>query len=146
MVQVREVSLRDHIDDISPLMQANWDETGFGFPFDLNTTLYKNLEAQGCMVVVAAFDGAEIVGYSLSSILPHPYNPAVLMCNSDALFVRKDLRGTSVGARLMRMTEEIAAERGAVRMLWHTRGGTGLAEVLAKRGYQTADHVMMKEL
>lgn len=146
MIEVRECSLIDTIDRITDLMQANWDETGYDFEFNPNVDFYKKLDAAGLLLAVGAFDGDEVVGYSLSTVIAHPFNNAVRMCNADVLFLRKDHRGTKVGARLMSQTERLAKERGAHRMLWHARGGTNLAEVLKKRGYTLADEVMMKGL
>ena len=68
------------------------------------------------------------------------------MVASDALFVHPDYRGGSTGARLILEAERVATERGAMRMLWHTRAGTPLAAVLTRRGYEPADITVMKRL
>lgn len=146
MIEVREGSLADNIDKMAALMQANWDETGFDFDFDLDTERYKQFEALGILLVVGAFDGEEVVGYSLASVLPHPFNPKVVFCNSDVLFIRKDLRNTSAGARLMAKTKELAKARGANKVFWHARGDTAFAGMLAKRGLHKADEIFMEDI
>lgn len=147
MVVVRQVRLADHIDAIGDLMRANWEETGFGFPFALDTSAYKRFEAVGLMFAVAAFDGEKgVVGYSTFSINHHPYNPDVLCCNSDALYVHPSYRNGTVASRLVLETERLAKEAGVDIMLWHTRGGTKFFEALERRGYEVADVVMMRRL
>ena len=79
-------------------------------------------------------------------VQPHLFNPAVVCCLSDALFVHPERRGGTLGARLIAATEQQARSMGATRMLWHTRAGTPLAQVLRKRGYAEADTVVMKEI
>lgn len=146
MIQVRESRIADYIDKTSELMQANWDETGFDFPLNLNKEMYVRFEQMGILVVIGAFDGDEVVGYSIASVLPHPYNPEIACCNSDCLFLRKDYRHTNAGARLVLETERVAKQRGAHRMLWHARGDTEFVDVLLKRNYEVADVILMKRL
>jgi GNAT superfamily N-acetyltransferase len=54
-----------------------------------------------------------MVGYSSALISPHTYNPSIVCCNSDALFVRREWRPRGVGARLILETERVAEGRKA---------------------------------
>lgn len=146
MIVIREVTARDHIDAIADLIAANWAETGFDFELDLNVDAIARLQDMGFMFALAAFQDEQIIGYSTAMIGPHTFNPGMLFCNSDALFVLPEWRKSSAGARLIIETERVAKQRGAVRMLWHTRAGTPLAEVLKRRGYSPADIIVMKEI
>lgn len=146
MVDVREGSLTDNIDAMDALFSANWAETGFDFPLDIDKERYKQFEALGILVPVGAWDGEKLIGYSLASVLPHPFNPAMVFCNSDVLFVLKEYRHTSAGARLMAETKRIAKSRGARKVFWHARGDTAFAEMLRNRGLHLADEVFMEDL
>lgn len=146
MIDVREGSLTEHIDACEALLQENWAETGFDFPLRFDKELYKKFEAMGFLVIVGAFDGDTVVGYSIASVLPHPYNPEIVCGNSDAMFLRKEYRHGTAGARLKRETERLAKERGACRMFWHARGDTAFAESLRKRGCHLADEVFIERL
>lgn len=146
MIEVREGSLKDNIDAMHALFSANWAETGFDFPLQLDTERYKQFEALGILVIVGAFDGEKVVGYSLASVLPHPFNPSVVFCNSDVLFLLKEYRHTTAGARLMAVTRRGARDRGAKKIFWHARGNTGFAEMLRNRGLHLADEVFMEDL
>lgn len=144
MLAIREIQAADHIGKVQDLLAENWAETGFDFDLRPDVEMVRRLQDAGLLFVLAAFDDDELIGYSSAMVIPHTYNPAIICCNSDALFVRRPWRKTSIGARLIAETERVGAQRGAVRMLWHTRAGTPLAAMLAKRGYEPADVVVMK--
>lgn len=146
MLVIREIQAAEHIGKVQHLLAENWAETGFDFDLRPDVEMMRRLQDADLMFVLAAFDGDEMVGYSSAMVAPHTYNPALIFCNSDALFVRRAWRPRGVGARLIIETERVAAERGAVRMLWHTRAGTPLAGALERRGYQPADVIVMKEI
>lgn len=146
MIEVRQGSLADNIDHMDALFTANWQETGFDFPLQLDKERYKQFEALGILVIVGAFDGDRVVGYSLASVLPHPFNPNVIFCNSDVLFLLKEYRNTSAGARLMAETKREAKRRGAHKVFWHARGNTEFAEMLRNRNLHLADEVFMEDI
>lgn len=146
-MRIAEVNIAEHVDRCLALLDENWAETGFDFPLDPDRRQYIAAQEAGILFALAAFDGEEVVGYSTAFVSPHHFNPAVVMCHSDALFVARSHRDSSAGARLIAETERVARERGAHRMLWHTRAGTALADVLSSRpAYQPADVVVVKDL
>lgn len=140
------VRIADYADCVRELFAANWAETGFDFELAPDIGQYQALQDAGALFALAAWRGADIVGYSSAFVQPHLFNPAVVCCASDALFVHPALRAGTLGARLMMSTEAEARRRGASRMLWHTRAGTPLAKTLLRRGYQPADVIVMKEI
>lgn len=147
MLTIKEIRAADHIDKVMDVLRENWAETGFDFDLEPNVAMIDHLQQLGVLFVLGAFADDTLVGYSSAMISPHTYNPAIVCCNSDALFVRKPWRASSIGARLKNATERVAAERGANRMLWHTRAGTPFAEMLLKRdGYEAADIIVMKRI
>lgn len=146
MLSIVEIEAADHIDSVQDMLAENWAETGFDFDLDLNTAMIVDLQRLGILFALGAFYDGQLIGYSTAMVAPHPYNPAIVCCNSDALFVRKAWRHTSAGARLVVATELAAAARGANRMLWHTRAGTPFAATLQRRDYEPADIIVMKRI
>lgn len=146
MLTIREIQAAEHIGKVQRLLAENWAETGFNFDLCPDIEMVRRLQDADLLFVLGAFDDGELVGYSSALIAPHTYNPSIICCNSDALFVRRAWRKTSAGARLIAETERVAAEKGASRMLWHTRAGTPLAAALERRGYEPADVIVMKEI
>lgn len=143
---MREVNIDDWWDVALPLMRQNWRETGFDFDFAPDRGMYVVGQRAGFLIALGAFAGGNLVGYSTATLAPHPFNPRVRVCMSDALFVAPSHRGGLLPGRLVVGTERLARERGALRMAWHTRAGTPFAEVLRARGYRDADTVVMREL
>lgn len=149
MIEVKEVAFLDMIDRVrAEVLPEHWAEVeeDFGFECRLDTSVYERMQAFDCLICVVAFDSYKIAGYSTAIVLPHPYNPSIVCCNSDTLFVRKAYRNGRTAYRIMQEVERLARQRGANRMMWHTRGKTNFASSLARRGYELSDVIMMKEL
>ena len=142
---IREFNPLDYMDQIGPLLSANWAETGFDFPLELNRELYSKAHEAGLLICLGLFDGAELVGYCTGMVSPHLFNPEVKLYVVDALYVRDDHRGVQA-ARLILDTERTARERGATHLMWMTRAGTPLHTTFAKRGYELADISMIRRL
>lgn len=146
MLVIREIRAAEFITPFMEMLRENWEETGFDFELVPDIEMIDQLQAMSMLFVLGAFADDTLVGYSSAMIGPHTYNRNVVMCNSDALFVRKLWRPSSIGARLIKATEQLAADRGACRMLWHTRAGTPFANTLLKHGYEAADVIVMKRI
>ncbi len=134
------------IERVRPLLAENWAETGFDFELAPDAARYGALHDARALFALAAFDGGEVVGYCTVGLGRHLFNPAVVVASHDALFVARRWRGGTVAARLIAEAEAEAKRRGAALFCWHTRAGTGMAQMLERRGYRPADVVVMKEI
>lgn len=146
-MRIELVDIAEYFDRAVQLFEQNWAETGFGFPLKPQLEMYQRVQACGVWFAIGAFDAhGNVIGYSSAAITPHLFNPEIVVCASDALFVLPEHRNRITAGRLMVSTEREARRRGARYMMWHTRAGTPLARMLRKRGYTPADEVVMKEL
>ena len=145
-IEIREVRVGDYLDQVG----AGRPELGgdrVDLPLDLSRAHYEALDAAGVLFALAALDDGALVGYCTAVVSPHPFNPAVVCCASDALFVHPDYRSGSTGARLILEAER--AQRNRARRHAHAlahRSGTPLAAMLTRRGYEPADITVMKRL
>lgn len=146
MARVEVVNPADWIDKIRPLIQANWAETGFDFPFAPDVEAYGRLWDAGYVFAAAAFAADEVVGYAVITVVPHPHNPAVIVAANDALFVAPDYRHGITSGRLILAAEAEAKRRGARKIIWHARAGTTLATMLETHGYAPIDVCVGKDL
>ena len=146
MARVQVVNPAELIDRNRPLIQSNWAETGFDFPFDPDVEAYGRLWDAGYAFAVAAFVGDEVVGYAVITVVPHPHNPAVIVAANDALFVAPAYRNGITSGRLILAAEAEAKRRGARKIIWHARAGTPLATMLQTHGYTPIDVCVGKDL
>jgi GNAT superfamily N-acetyltransferase len=130
---------------IRDIMSRNWSETGFQFAFNPSIEMYQRAVDAGIMFGMVALDGEQVIGYCTMMVSPTMHNPQVVIAANDALFVVPERRGI-VSVRLMQAAEREAKLRGASMVCWHARAGTGMASMLARRGYAETDIVMTKEI
>lgn len=136
----------EQIPNVRALLESNWAETGFDFPFSPCVESYRKMYELGfCFALLAKYK-EKPVGYCSVTIVPHPHNPAVIVAGNDALFVDQKYRRGTLTARIMKAAEQEATRRGAHRFTWHCRAGTGFAETLERHGYMPVDVVVMKGL
>ena len=83
MTRIVSVRIAEHADSVQELFAANWAETGFGFPLKPDIAQYQALQDAGALFALAAWRGADIVGYSSAFVQPSLFNPAVVCCASD---------------------------------------------------------------
>lgn len=131
---------REHWEEVAKLkhlmvLSPNWDR-------------YGQLAVAGVLLAIAAWEGPRMVGYSANVITNHLHYRDLVVCQNDVLFVAQSHRKSSVGLRLMRETERLAAERGAKLVLWHAKPETTLDRMLGREGsgYSVQDIIYAKEL
>lgn len=146
MYAIRLVDLVETYPQAKALIEANWAETGFDFPLELDLGAYQLMVEQGLLFALGAFDGDALVGYCTVTVIGHPYNKAIRIASNDALFVAPNYRNGLLPGKLILRAEKEAKARGASRFSWHCRAGTPLADMLQMHGYKAADIVVMKGL
>lgn len=149
-VRIVEAPLGDRIDDMHELLVAHWDEVAKNkqvMVLKPDRDRYAFLDENNGLLCLWALDAdGEIVGYSVNFIGPHIHYADLVVANNDVLFLREDLRPSTVGLRLIRETERVAKERGARLMLWHAKENTALAKIMPRMGYGVQDIIFSKEI
>lgn len=105
---------------------------------------YKLLEQNGVMMILAAFVGGVMAGYSVNLITNNLHYSDLKMCQNDILFVASAHRAGRLGLKLIKETERQAKQRGAGIMLWHAKPGTALEAIAPKLGYRVQDIMFSK--
>lgn len=149
-VRIAEIPMTGRIDEIWALLAAHWDEVAKNkqvMVLKPDRERYEQLEKMGGLLCLAAIDpDGDIVGYSVCFIGPHIHYADLIVANNDVLFLREDLRPSSVGLRLIRETEKAARAKGARLMLWHAKENTALAKIMPRMGYGVQDIIFSKQL
>lgn len=148
--QIREVPIGDVFAGSGSLFQQHWDEIALNknlMVLKPDREQYEAIEALGRLLVLAVFDAVgEMVGYSVTIVMPHLHYADLRVASNDVLFVSKPYRRTRLGLQLIRETEEKAKARGARLMLWHAKQGTALEALMPKLGYGVQDVVFSRGL
>ena len=99
-------------------------------PLDVDWEMFARLEETGHLLLVVAREEGQIVGYTITFLHTHPHYRTARMAHVDTYWLHPDHREpgddsldhlASTGAMLIMETEELAAKRGAVKMILHTR-------------------------
>lgn len=149
MVSIREIRATEWIEQAWRLLEAHREEltTNKGLMIlkpDIST--YEMLESKNALLSLGAFDGEEIVGYSVNIMAHNLHYSDVMMCQNDVLYVREDKRQGPTGLKLIYETERLAKDRGADLMLWHAKPDTNLNDILPRLAYRVQDVVYTRVL
>lgn len=112
---------------------------------DLSSSgLYRQLEETGALVFIAAFIGAELVGFValLNNALPHFGR---VVSTTELLFVRESARRSGAGTALRQAAEAGAKEFGSVGIYIAAPVGGRLQRVLPRCGYSETYTSFFKE-
>ena len=111
-----------------------------------DTPRYLAMEKANMLLILAAYEHGQMVGYSLNIVGNHLHYADLVYAHNDLLFLHKDYRNTPIGLKLIRQTEKAAKERGARLMLWHAKEGTSLDKIMPRLKYNVQDIMYSKEL
>lgn len=142
MTEIRPSNVDEMLANAGALFSEHWEEIALNkqvMVLKPDEQKYRNLEANGMLLILGAFEGDRIVGYSVNVVTNHPHYADLVTCSNDLLFVTEDKRAGRLGLQLIRKTEEAAKERGARLMLWHAKPGTALEKMMPRLGYGVQD-------
>ena len=100
---------------------------------------YYTLDDAGSLLVIGAYRGERLIGYSVNLISRNLHYADLVQCQNDVLFLTMGERKGSAGLRLLRKTEEMARLEGARIMLWHAKPETNLDKLMPRMGATVQD-------
>lgn len=148
MVDIRRITVAEFFEKAWPLLVAHREELTTNKDLMVlkpARPVYDAIEQVGCLLVLAAYDGDEMVGYSANILAPNMHYADVFQCQNDVLFTTPSARGRT-GLDLIAATEKAARESGCQVVLWHAKPGTALDKLMQAKGVRVQDIVYMKEL
>lgn len=112
---------------------------------DAQWARYRQLVELGMMQPIAAFIGAELVGFAgvLVNTMPHHGKPIAI---TESLFVANAHRKGGVGLKLIRAAEEHARNVGATCLLITAPHEGALERVLPRLGYRHSNSTFVRGL
>ena len=107
---------------------------------------YRNLEKMRRIFILSAWQDDILIGYSVNFVLNHPHYADLVLAQNDLLYIKKEMRGSRAGLKLIKQTETHAKSLGCKLMLWHAKEDTTLAHMLPRLKYGVQDIIFSKEL
>ena len=142
MTEIRPSNVDEMLANAGELFSEHWEEIALNkqvMVLKPDEGKYRAAEANGMLLILAAFEGDKVVGYSVNIVTNHLHYADLMTCNNDLLFVTESKRSGRLGLQLIRATEKAAKERGARLMLWHAKQGTPLEKMMPRLGYGVQD-------
>lgn len=139
----------DVIDLSTALQTEHWEEIAKNKHLMVlapDVEKYARIEQAGKLFAVLAYDGDEMVGYSVNILDNNLHYRDLVQAQNDVLFVKPTHRAGRLFMRLREATLRMAAARGVRLMLWHAKEATPLAEILPRLGCKVQDIIYSEEL
>lgn len=149
MTEIRLSNVSEMLANAGELFEEHWDEIALNKQVMIlkpDEARYRAMEQAGSLMILAAWEGDELVGYSVNFIVNHLHYADLRLCSNDLLFITRSKRAGRLGLKMIRETEKRAAEMGAQLMLWHAKPDTALAVMMPKMGYGVQDIIFSKEI
>tara|TARA_R110000803_G_scaffold154638_5_gene219438 strand:+ start:812 stop:1261 length:450 start_codon:yes stop_codon:yes gene_type:complete len=149
MIDIRLSDVAEMLEHSEQLFQEHYDEIALNKTLMVlkpDTEKYYSMEERNGLLVLSAWEGEELIGYSVNFLINHLHYADLNLCSNDLLFVKKEYRSSKTGLKLMRETEKRAKELGATLMLWHAKPDTALNALMPRLGYKVQDIIYSKEI
>jgi predicted GNAT superfamily acetyltransferase len=147
--RIFEDSIEGKEDLLLPLLAAHREELATDkrlMRFAPDFALHVRMQSEGALMVLFAYHGEQMVGYSSSLIFMHHHYPDLKCASNDLLYVAPEHRNSGLGMALIRRTKERARELGVKFMTWHAKPATALTELLPRLGCRVQDIIYSEEL
>ena len=137
------------IGELKPLLQSHYEEIARHrdkIALNPDYDKYRELDRMGYLHGVTARDEGKLVGYFLSFVVPHLHYKDHVMSTNDVVFVSKEYRKGTVGARLFKFGEETLREKGVAKMHVNVKLANDFGSLLERLGYVAIERIYEKML
>jgi hypothetical protein len=107
---------------------------------------YNQLNNDGKLSIVAAYDNEKIVGYSVFFLNEHIHYKNNIIANNDVLFLAPEYRLGMTGIKLIKYSEMILQQLGVSKVIWHVKMAKDFRKLLHRMGYQDEDIIVGRAL
>lgn len=143
------IDMRRFLVDTKDLLHKHWEELALNkekVPLSPDDDRLVSLQRTGILKSITVYNNANIaVGYSVLFIQPHVHYSTTTMAHVDIIYVDPEYRSTSLGARLLLATEQLAKDNGAQVITHHAKPyAPMIIKPLEKLGYSLYEHIYGK--
>ena len=145
---VYNVDTNKFLDDAANVLVEHWDELALNKEYVKlapDRKKYKQLQELGIINNIVVYDSDVVVGYSVLIVQPNLHYSENVFAYVDIIYVSKQYRQSSIGARLLLATEHLAKELGASVITHHAKPYVPMIiKPLEKLGYSLYEHIYGK--
>jgi hypothetical protein len=117
-----------------------------GEKLNINWAAYERIEKAGALKVLAVFNEATMIGYSVFMISNSLHNKDIKVAMNDVIFIEKKQRKGLLGMRLVKESEKFLLTLGINKISWFYKANSPLEKILLRLGYCNDDCVMSKKI
>lgn len=140
MITYQQEFLQSIYGQIDPLIDDEWDEVcEEDVKPELDWDTAFNLEASGVLFAFTARDEGKLVGYCIVVKHTSLANKSLTIADSQALFVVKDYRKTSVASKILSLAMGVMKEEGANRFLVSAEMKANIKPLMDKMGFKETE-------
>jgi hypothetical protein len=150
MIEFKIITSVDDIrEPIEELLQQHYEEL----------TLHKNIMKlapdwdqyrthmdRGELMVLAAYFGSRLVGYSVFFLYKNIHYKNSIMAKNDVLFLSRPYRQGRMGINLIKRSEAVLKDLGVSKVVWHVKCHSDFRPILHRLGYADEDVMVGKAL
>jgi len=147
MIEYKEETYSQVIDEIKPLLEDHWEEIALNkevIKLNPNYEMYEKLCNSGVMRIVTARDDGKLIGYCICIIAYNLHYKDSLTATNDIFFISKDYRKGSTGVKLFIKNEEILKSYGVQRLIMNTKVHQDVGAIFERLGYKQTERVFGK--
>lgn len=146
-----DVPMSLFLDQAKDILYRHWEELAVNrdkIPLSPDKDKYSQLQDIGVIKNIVVYNEKdEVVGYSILLIQPALHYSLNAFAHVDVIYVDKQYRASSLGARLLLATEYIAKENGASVILHHAKPNVPMIiKPLEKLNYKLYEFIYGKYL
>jgi GNAT superfamily N-acetyltransferase len=133
---------------VAQLLEVHWREIALyqdRVRLDVDYDRYRELDAAGRLLCLAAFDCDRLIGYAAWILTFHLHYRQCLMGANDVIFVLPEYRSRSTaGVRLIRESERYLKQLEVHRIIMHVKPAKDWTAILTRMGYEQEEIIMGK--
>ena len=136
MVEIKQEFITQIQDEITPLLQEDWEEIGEDhLPLNPDFESYGDLEANDLLKIFTARIEGKLVGYFVVIYVPSLQSKGKFLAINDTIFVSKAHRRKMIGPRLFRFAEKCVKQDGLDRLYVAITEKNDIGDNLKRMGY-----------
>jgi predicted acetyltransferase len=147
MVEYKEESYNDVIEEIKPLLETHYKEIAMNQDLIKLNPDYKQYEIMcrmKLMRIVTAREDGELIGYCICMIKPHIHYMDSLTAFNDIFYIKPHKRLGMTGIKLFKKTEEILKQYGVQKIFMNVKRSHDIGAIFERLGYKESERIYTK--